>query len=236
MAKGLFEEFNPLLRLPANQYGVSESPLITTGTLISFSYLKSYAMIPNVIHDPYPLVILTDIWPKYIRGLNLHYLTFPYVKKIIETFGGNKGTGFSYYHIRPDRYMARAFRMYVRQGVKRPRKLDADWLKTVLESVRSFDPGEIEKIRANIQKQIQARLQVKAKELTSYEQWRKQLSEAAKRQLRGKVQDVTEAMTRGPQQNLVQPNFGLQQPDFSEFSPPTQGGTNNAGPINPTNP
>lgn len=172
------------------------------------------------------MIIVTDVFPKYIRGVNLHYLTFPYVKRMIEMFGGNQQ--FSYYHIKPDAYIANAFRMYARAGVQKPKRLDSEWLKMVLESVRSFNPGEIEKIRENIQKQIQARLQTKANELTSYEKWRKQLSESQKRQLRGKVFDVNQTLTRGAQENLIQPHDGsnvpqdlnpqIQQPD-TELNP-----------------
>ena len=212
---GLFDEFNPLQRLPINQYGLATSSMITKGTLISFHYPKSFAMIPNVIHDHYPLVILTDIWPNYIRGVNLHYLTFPYVKALLTKFGGN--SSFDYFHIKPDAYMAGAFRMYVRAGVKRPRKLDDKWLISVLQGVRSFSPGEIEKIRANIQKQIQMRLQAKAKELTSYEEWRKSLTESQKRQFRGKVQDVNETMIRGVDQNLIhEPEDASMKPTFAD--------------------
>lgn len=176
---------------------------ITRGSLITFHYPRSFAMIPNVIHDPYPMVILTDVWPNYIRGVNLHYLTFPYVKKLLQSFGGNQS--FSYSNIRTDRYMANAFRMYVRAGVTRPKRLDSEWLKTILQQVRSFAPGEIEKIRANIQKQIQARLQAKAQELTSYEEWRKSLTQSQQRQLRGKVADVQNVLTGGVQRDLIAP-------------------------------
>lgn len=199
---GLFSDFNPLQRLAANQYGMTGSQ-ITRGSLITFHYPRSFAMIPNVIHDPYPMVILTDVWPNYIRGVNLHYLTFPYVKKLLQSFGGNQS--FSYSNIRTDRYMANAFRMYVRAGVTRPKRLDSEWLKTILQQVRSFAPGEIEKIRANIQKQIQARLQAKAQELTSYEEWRKSLTQSQQRQLRGKVADVQNVLTGGVQRDLIAP-------------------------------
>lgn len=200
---GLFESgFNPVERIAKNQFGMSAKP-ISRGSLISFYYPQSYAIIPNIIHDPYPLVILTDIWPRYIRGLNLHYLTFPYVKKILTTYGGKS---FSYYNIKPDQYMANAFRMYVRMGVRRPRRLDTEWLVSVLQSVRSFDPAEIEKIRTNIQQQIQQRLQAKAEELTSYEDWRQQMTESQKRQLRGKVLETQRILTRGPEQGLIYPN------------------------------
>jgi hypothetical protein len=208
MANGLFNEFNPFERLPTNQFGLGESTAITKGTLVSFDYPKSFAMIPNIIHDVRPMIIVTDIWkPYWIRGVNLHYLDFKYVKWLLTNYGGNPN--FSYSHIGWDRYyMAKAFRMYAWRGVKKPRKLDTEWLKQVLTQVRSFDPGEVEKIRASIQKQIQMRLQAKAKELTSYEKWRKQLTESQKRQLRGKVFDIHNAVTRGQQQGLIKPAPG----------------------------
>lgn len=198
---GLFSDFNPLQRVASNQHGVSGP--ITKGSLISFSYPRSFGIVPNVIHDAAPMIIVTDIWPKYIRGLNLHYLTFPYVKRILDTWGGNQS--FSYSAIKPDRYMANAFRMYVRQGVRSPKRLDSEWLKMVLQSVRSFNPGEIEKIRASIQQQIQNRLQIKAKELTSYDAWRKGLNQTQQRQLRGKVKDVNDIVTGGNDRNLIVP-------------------------------
>jgi hypothetical protein len=225
MANGLFSEFNPLERLASNQYGMGGSTAVTRGTLISFHYPKSFAMIPNVIHDPYPMIIVTDIWPnlKYIRGVNLHYLTFPYVKKMLENYGGR--SDFQYSSIQPDRYIAHAFRMYIMAGVQRPRKLDTDWLKNVLTEVRSFAPGEIEKIRANIQRQIQSRLQAKAKELTAYAQWRKSLTDSQQRQLRGKVKEVQDTLMGGVQRNLIVPNMGPQGSPSANVPPgPLDGG------------
>lgn len=212
MANGLFDKFNPLMSVPTNQHGIGGS-LITKGTLVSFDYPQSYAMIPNIIHDVRPMIIVTDIWkPNWIRGVNLHYLDFKYVRWLLTNYGGNPN--FSYSHIAADKYyMAKAFRMYAWKGVKRPRKLDTEWLKQVLTQVRSFDPGEVEKIRATIQKQIQTRLQAKAKELTSYEAWRKQLSNAQKNQLRTKVSDIHQMLTRGPQEGLIKPAPGQVGPD-----------------------
>lgn len=206
---GLFENYNPIERIASNQYGPSVNK-ITRGSLISFHYPKSYAIIPNVIHDPYPMVIITDIWPKYIRGVNLHYLTFPYVQRLLTNFGGKS---FSYSHIRNDKYMANAFRMYARMGVQQPKRLDTEWLLSVLGSVRSFSPGELEKIRSNIQQQIQHRLQAKANELTSYEQWRKGLTDSQQRQLRAKGLEAQNIITGGMDRNLI--NEPLEQPPVS---------------------
>lgn len=212
MATGLFQDFNPLQRIAANQHNVSTRS-IGRGSLISFHYPQSFASIPNVIHDPYPLVIITDIWPQYIRGVNLHYLTFPYIKRLLTGYGSS---GFSYFQIKADRYLANAFRMYVRIGVRQPKRLDSEWLTSVLANVRSFAPGEVEKIRANIQKQIQQRLQAKANELTSYEQWRSQLNESQKRQLRQKVADIGNAVTGGLQRDLIYPNKSSSQQSVEE--------------------
>lgn len=169
---GLFTDFDPLKSLN-NRAAVNTNPnAVTKGALISFEYPRSFATVPNIIHDPRPMLIVTDVWPpNYIRGVNLHYLTFPYIKKILETWGGN--TSFSYSNIKADKYVALAFRMYSLRGVTRPKRLDSEFLKTVLQSARTFDAGELEKIRANIQQQIDARLQIKANELTAYEQYRR---------------------------------------------------------------
>lgn len=203
---GLFENWSPLERVPANQYGPSTKK-ITRGSLISFSYPHSWAVIPNVIHDLYPMVIITDIWPRYIRGLNLHYLTFPYIKQILGQYGGKNFFEY-HFHIRPDRYMANAFRMYVRQGIRQPKKLDIDFLNTVLQSARSFAPGELEQIRAEIQRQIQQKLQADTENLTSYEEWRARMSESQKRQLRGKGLDTRRTVGRGADEGLIYPNEG----------------------------
>jgi hypothetical protein len=64
-------------------------------------------------------------------------------------------------------------------------------------------PGELEKIRTNIQQQIQQRLQTKAKDLTQYEQWRRGLTSTQQRQLRGKVQEANEIVTGGLERDLI---------------------------------
>lgn len=200
---GLFADFDPIKNVATNQYGMALGTL-KKGSLISFEYPKSFAMIPNIIHDPRPMLIITDIFaPNYIRGLNLHYLTFNYVQKILQNYSGN--TNFSYANIRPDAYMATAFRMYNLRGVLRPKRLDSDWLRTVLASVRSFDAGELEKIRTSIEQQIQARLQAKANELTSYEEYKKGLTNAQQAQFANRTAGVQQALTGGLQRNLINP-------------------------------
>lgn len=205
---GLFTDFDPIRSVAANQYGSSWGSL-RKGSLISFEYPRSFATIPNIIHDPKPMLIITDIWaPNYIRGLNLHYLTFNYVQKILQTYSGNPG--FSYSNIKPDAYMATAFRMYNLRGVLRPKRLDSEWLKTVLTSVRTFDAGELEKIRATIEQQIQARLQAKANEMTAYEEYRRGLTRSQQTQFNTRTSGVQDALTGGLQRDLIrpEPNIG----------------------------
>ena len=199
---GLFEDFNPIQRLGINQHS-SNLNSVGRGSLVSFHYPTSWAVVPNVIHDPHPMLIITDIWPQYIRGLNLHYLTFPYVKNILSLYGGRN---IDYQAIKPDQYMAQAFRMYVRRGVRKPRLLDLPWLQAVLQEAKSFNPGEVEKIRMSIQKQIQQRLQAKADELTSYEQWRAGLNTGQKQQLNRSGLEGQQILTGGSDRNIVMPN------------------------------
>jgi hypothetical protein len=184
---GLFEDFNPIQRIAANQYGASVKE-IGRGSLISFHYPRSWAIIPNIIHDPYPVILITNIWSKYVCGVNLHYLRYQEIQSLLTYWGGN--SGFSWAAIKKSRlYMPLryAIRMYVRGGIVTPKKLDSPFLLQVLKSVRTFSPGELEQIKLTIQKQIQQRLQAKANEMTSYEDWRAKLSKSQQRQFGQKV-------------------------------------------------
>lgn len=170
---GIFNDIESLQNIVGTNRSTPQSGPVVKGALISFEYPKSLAVVPNVIHDKRPMLIVTDVRPPYIRGVNLHYLTYPYIKKILETWGGNQS--FSYSNIKADKYVASAFRVYSLNGVIRPKRLDTEWLKFVLQTARTFDAGEIEKIRSIIEQQIRSRLQVKANELTAYEKQRKQM-------------------------------------------------------------
>lgn len=213
---GLFEDFDPIETIVSNRYGLSIKK-ITRGTLLSFNYPHSLANPPNPIHDRYPMVIVTDVWPKYIRGVNLHYLTFPYIKTMLEQHGEKASAAYS--NIKMDAYVARAFRMYYRMGIYQPRKLDVEFLKVMLREVRNFSPNEVERIRNEIEAQIQKRLQVRADELNSFEQskreaiarsqnWdqlRSSLSRSQRDALNRRVGEIEQAITRGPREGLIYP-------------------------------
>ena len=154
--KRITQQQGPVRRVAANQYGPSVKP-IGKGSLVHFNYQFWQ-------HDPYPLVVVTDIFPLYIRGVNLHYLTFPYIKNLLQANCDNNG--FSYYNIRGDQYIVNAFRTYKRAGIKRLKTLDCDFILHVLASVRALDPNEVDNLRKVIQEQIRRRAQPKAEELS----------------------------------------------------------------------
>jgi len=152
----------PYQPLPANQYGPSVKT-IGKGSLVHFNYMFW-------IHDPQPLIIVTDVFQQYVRGVNLHYLTFPYIKTLLQGPGGNQpmcdNRSFSYYNIRGDRYIVDAFRTYKREGIRRLKSLDCSFILNVMASTRAIDPNEVEQIRAIVREQIRQRVQPRAEDLT----------------------------------------------------------------------
>lgn len=124
------------------------------GSLIAFNYSMW-------VHDPYPLVVVTDfIQGQRLRGVNLHYLTFPYIKTILRTATPNPS--FSYGNIRGDKYIVSAFRTYKWNGIRQFRMLDSNFILTVMASVRTFDPTQIKAIKNYVQQQINREIQAKA--------------------------------------------------------------------------
>lgn len=218
---GLFQDFNPASRIASNQKGtnVGYAPnkqeatnnRITRGTLIAFHYPISYAKEPYIIHDSHPMVIITDIWPTFLRGVNLHYLTFPYIKQILQ--GHCNNNNYSWRTVKSDKYIAGAFRMYSRAGIKQVKKMDCSWLLDVLGAVRSFSESELQKLQEQIQAQIQAKLQAKAKELTSYEDFRNTLVANQKRALDRKVGEVKDIVRGGLDRDLIRSNPSIMSPD-----------------------
>lgn len=132
------------------------NPQITRGSLVNFNYLFFKAG-----HDPSPLVLITDVWDRYIRGINLHYLTFPTIRKLIYPAPGVSVCDnpiFSYQYIKNNpaagQYILTAFRQYKIEGVDSLKKLDCNFIVNALALSRSFDPNEIEAIRKSVREQI----------------------------------------------------------------------------------
>lgn len=155
-AASLFTEINSNLgeTVRANQFGPSVKRL-GTGSLVQFTYgfVK-----PGPSHDKTPLVIVTDINNQYIRGLNLHYLDFRLIKRILQKSGMNAcgNPMFSYRNnIKQNIDIKTAFRRYKRIGVRRLKLLNCDFVLNVMGSVRAIDPQEVEAIREAIKEQLE---------------------------------------------------------------------------------
>ncbi len=130
-----------------------KSLIVGRGSLVTFGYLFHK---PG--HDPAPLVLITDVWDKYIRGINLHYLTFPTIKKLMFPMPGQSicdSPQITYQYIKGNEYITSAFRQYKRNGVERLKKLDCNFIVKALAMSRSFDPNEIEAVRKSVREQIQ---------------------------------------------------------------------------------
>lgn len=128
------------------------SKAVMRGSLVTFNY-----MFHKPGHDPAPMVLITDIWANYIRGVNLHYLTFPVIKKLMFPAPGRSvcdSPAFSYQYIKGNGYITSAFRQYKRTGIERLRKLDCAFIVNAMSMSRSFDPNEIEAIRRSVREQI----------------------------------------------------------------------------------
>jgi hypothetical protein len=144
----------PYRNVAANQYGPSVKT-VAKGSLVYFNYLFW-------IHDPYPLVLIADIYGQYIRGLNLHYLTFPYIKHVLQPGCDNRQ--FSYKNIRNNgiayeqEYIPKAFRTYKRSGIRSLKVLDCSFILSVLASTRGIDPAEVDRMRSVVQQQIQQQM------------------------------------------------------------------------------
>lgn len=141
--------------IKANQYGPTYKSF-APGFLFGCEYLFFK-------HDPRPLVLMTRIYQdKRIAGVNLHYLTFPYMRHLIKTYCG-KGT-FSYQAIKQDRFIVNAYRSYKRQGLRLVKGIDCNFLIAMMGQLRSFNPEEIEAMRKQVQKQLQERFNPRATE------------------------------------------------------------------------
>lgn len=146
----------------ANQYGPNLRP-VGKGSLVKFNYIG----IPgkSVIHDSHPVIIIYSMRDDLIKGVNIRYLTFPYIRTLLGAnntlpMWGASGnpTGnincdnpnISYNNIKGDKYITDAFRSYKRAGIKQLRKLDCGFLLKVLGEMRSFNPNEVEQMRTYV--------------------------------------------------------------------------------------
>ncbi len=150
--------FNPQSRTPQQLNPAIAKLFQSVGTKsLTQNYLKKGALVSFSYqwwkHDPYPLLILTDIFQgNMLRGINLHYLTFPYIRNLLKMGGNNPA--FSYANIKGDKYITNAFRSYKWNAIRQVRVMDVSFLLTIMGMVRSFDPSQIMAIRKIVQDQL----------------------------------------------------------------------------------
>lgn len=151
---------------PAQQPVIKQEPVfrnvqqnsIVKGSLATFQYLRWK-------HDPRPLILCSSIYHDgKIAGINLHYLTFKYIRYLLKMYCGKS---FSYQLIRGNNYIKNAFRTYKRLGVAGVKVIDCQFLLSVLGSIRSFNPNEIEKMRQEIQRQLRQKVNPTAEDMTN---------------------------------------------------------------------
>lgn len=139
-----------LKSIGGNKYGSSFKPL-GKGSLVIFRY-----QLAKPGHDQNPLVLITDVKPNYIRGVNLHYLTFPTIKLMLQKKGMNACNNpfFSYSNIKQNKYIVSAFRQYKRIGIRQLKMMNCEYILNAMGTVRAIDPQELEAIRSDIQGQL----------------------------------------------------------------------------------
>lgn len=165
----------PFRRVGANQQGMTTKPL-GKGTLVvaKYDFWK---------HDPYPLILVSALYSdQRLAGINLHYLTFKYIKSLVKAYSDNRG--FSYQLIKGDKYIVQAFRTYKRAGLKQGKIIDGDFLLNVLGTARSYSPNEVEKIRQHIQTQLRQQVNPRSDQMTN--RHTNQLIDAMKQQQSGR--------------------------------------------------
>lgn len=119
-------------------------------------------------HDPNPLVLVTDVEGDRIRGVNLHYLTFKYVKGLLSKYCGKMH--FDYGLISHDPYIVNAFRTYKKSGMRNIQLLDCDIINMQFQEQRKaykYNPQELKAIRDRLRKQMQGAANMSADDIAN---------------------------------------------------------------------
>ena len=133
---------------------------VKPGVLIHCTYLFFRS-------DQYPLVLVTDVMPDRIRGINLHYLTLKFVKGILLNYCG-KGS-FSYANIKNNQYIRDSFRTFKRTGIRNLQVLDCDYINNLLQNQRrsyKYNPQELKALKEQIKQQLERAANPRAEELS----------------------------------------------------------------------
>ena len=150
--------FRPVEEERQEDRPIVRDPYIHKGDLVVFGY-------QFWLHDPWPLVIVTDIEPGFrVRGVNLHYLTYVNIRTILQQFGGNKML--SYQMIQGNPFLRASFRWYKWAGIQQIRKMDVNYLLQMMGAVGRYDPNKTKMIQDAVREQMNQQINRTAKEMT----------------------------------------------------------------------
>jgi hypothetical protein len=143
-AQPMSPQANQLAQQPQPQ--VTQPNQIQKGSILIFPYQFWK-------NDPTPCVMISSVNGTVLKGINLHYLTFNYIKRLMPNANN---PGFSYYNIKADQYIVSAYRSYLVRGImfEKSRVIDAKFLLQMMSMVNSFDPLQIRAIRQEIERQL----------------------------------------------------------------------------------
>lgn len=118
--------------------------MIQSGEIISFAYGRAN-------RDDNPLVLVVDVDATYLRGINLHYLPFAQVARIISGRAGNKT---SYADISGMAAVAASFRVYRRSAIGKTKKIQWKRLVSKLREMPGMDPSARQNMSDTIEKYL----------------------------------------------------------------------------------
>lgn len=121
------------------------------GSLINFTYMFAKAG-----HPLSPMVLVTDVMPQYIRGVNLQYLTPGYIQRLLDKrfINGCGNPKFSYFNIKSDAFITGAFRQYKRNGIANMKQFDCSFLSNMIQTMKGIDINEIYQFQKQVNDQI----------------------------------------------------------------------------------
>jgi hypothetical protein len=127
-------------------------------------------------HDPSPLVLVSSRYKDgRVAGVNLHNLTLNDMKNLIAQYC-NKSFNYQT-NIKGRKEIIKGFRTYRPDGLKKVRMIDCQYFLSTLGVVqhsRMMSPGEVEKIRQQIQQQLRQKVTPTAQDLTKNSQQQQQ--------------------------------------------------------------
>ncbi len=121
--------------------------LKTGGLVLSFYY-------QYFKHDPYPVVLTTmsQLSQGKVFGLNLHYLTFPIYRALLNQWAGN--IAFNYYIIKQQPIIRQSFRSYKIEAIKNIKRINWQAIIQALSIIRNYSPQEMLDIQNMVDAQV----------------------------------------------------------------------------------